>query len=61
MNKKHWSKPELIILLMNHPEETLQGNGCKHPGILGPQGRPDIPCCAEHGTACHSSSGVGPS
>jgi hypothetical protein len=26
-----WSKPEVIVLLRNHPEETLQQEKCKHP------------------------------
>lgn len=33
MEKKQWEKPELIVLMRNHPEETLQQLKCKNPNV----------------------------
>jgi hypothetical protein len=31
MKKEQWVKPELIVLMRNHPEDTLQQAKCKKP------------------------------
>ena len=63
MAKETWSKPELIVVLRNHPEETLQQTRCKHPGIAGPGNTSVPPACADNtGTPpqqCFSSGGTG--
>lgn len=37
MIKEGWSKPQLIVLVRNHPEETVLASGCKTPGRSGPK------------------------
>ena len=56
MHSIKWIKPELIILMRNHPEETLQGVSCKHPGYDGPITQLETPACAEQGTKCETSA-----
>jgi hypothetical protein len=41
--EKTWIKPELIILMRSHPEETVLQTDCKTPGISGPN---DQTCAA---------------
>lgn len=55
MKKETWSKPELIVLLRNHPEETLQGLNCKAPGFSGVN---NTATCANNNTGvqCHASN-----
>ena len=61
MAKQEWSKPELIVLLRNHPSETVLAEGCKRPGISGPGNTSQPPACADNtGTGsrqCFDSSG----
>lgn len=62
MAKQSWSKPELIILMRNHPSETVVLKGCKHPGTAGPGNTSQLPACADNtgsggSVQCFSSSG----
>lgn len=61
MAKVIWSKPELIILMRNHPSETVVLTGCKHPGTAGPGNTSQPPACADNtgsgSQQCFSSSG----
>ena len=51
-----WTRPELIILMRSHPEETVLETDCKHPGINGPL--QVIASCANNdgGGQCQSSN-----
>ena len=53
-----WSKPEVIVFLRNHPEETLQQDKCKHPGVQGPNNLYNDSCAesAGGGGQCFNSS-----
>ena len=59
--KQSWSKPELIILMRNHPSETVVLKGCKHPGTSGPGNTSQPPACSDNtgsgSQQCFSSSG----
>jgi len=55
MDKEQWTKPELIVLLRNHPEETLSQDKCKHPGTVGSDNT-TTPACAENNVQCFNSS-----
>ena len=48
-----WTRPELIILMRSHPEETVLENDCKHPGLFGP-GDPNNPIAS-----CANNDGQG--
>lgn len=37
--EKTWTKPELIILMRSHPEETVLTTDCKTPQATGPNMR----------------------
>ncbi|MFC2064442.1 hypothetical protein ACFLXB_05045 [Chloroflexota bacterium] len=56
--KKKWTKPELIILLRTHPEETSLTTDCKHPGLQGPGNIVAPPACADskNNVPCHASN-----
>lgn len=57
MKKETWSKPELVVLLRNHPEESLQALKCKHPGYVGANNI-NPPACADNNNnnKCMNSS-----
>ena len=61
MKKEQWEKPELVVLLRNHPEETLTAEGCKSPQTtMGYNNQWNTSCAEEagpEGTSCHDSSG----
>lgn len=53
-SKSAWRKPQLIVILRNHPQETVLTTDCKHPGLYGP-GLPGIPGNA----SCANNNGQG--
>lgn len=56
MKKEAWSKPELIVLLRNHPEETLQAVSCKHPGATYGPGNLTGGSCNDNTIKCKTSA-----
>ena len=60
MKKEQWEKPELVVLLRNHPEETLTQIKCKNPNIGHGFENDTNDACAEFagtGKKCFNSSG----
>ena len=52
MKKKPWTKPELIVLVRNTPEEAVLGV-CKHETVFGPETL-DWYCFDHHCDQCES-------